>query len=913
MTATNLPLVLDGFVGREHDVARIERLMTERRLVTVTGPPGIGKTRLATELARLGSTTDRFRDRVWLVLLAPLAQADDIMPALAAGLSLSERPDEDALAGVIRHIGEQAVLLIIDNCEHVLEGSARLAATLLESCRNLRILATSQERLAIAGEQVWPLGGLAVPDRTEAGIDEVAAAPAVQLFVQRAAQALPSFALTIDNAGAVVEVCRSLDGIPLAIELAAARANTMSPADVAGHLDRRFGLLTGGSPAAMPRHQTLKAAVDWSYDLLDAASQAMLRRLSIFSGGACLDAIESVCTGGEVGDAVCLELVNHLVDRSLVVADHPSSGTRYRLLETIRLYGRERLAEAVEVTTTAARHVDWCVALAEAGDNAVVARDQPSWLARLEAERPNLQAAMRWSLDQGPTDAALRIAGALTVFWRMRGRFEEGLSWLSQSLAVAEEADAALRAKAQWGQALMAAMLGRNEDARRGVETSLALWSGLDDPSGTARALLLRGSMQSGRKTAEDIRDLQGAIVMARRAGDGWCLSQALANCGSLYGLTGDRSAGRQVLEEAVTVAEETHDHQCRAFALVSLGHLAVSAGDHGHARRCFEEAIEGAGARSYEITFARKGLFEVALAQGDTRAARRLLEAMPQDAYSLQLDLSGAWGRLELREGHLDAAERHFTDELARLDPASVSGLPALLGLGEVSLGRERADDAERRFTDALVIGRAKGDKAAVAHSLHGLGRALLLAGRYSQAETSLREAMYLRIEIDDRLGITKSFEAMGEALAADDQWDRAARVLGCAAALRSKGGYARLPFEQARHHEVVAKVRSAVGEQAFETAFDQGGALSPDAALKYLTKRRSTRGARPVSGLAALTDAERGVARLVVEGLSNAEIAARLYVALPTVKTHVSRILTKLEVSSRSELISRYPKESF
>jgi len=411
---TNLPAATTRFVGRRWEQREVAEVLSTTRLLTLTGPGGCGKTRLALEVA--GAPGGAYPDGIWLVELAGLGDPTLVARAVADALGVREQPAEDLPATVCAFLGARQVLLVLDNCEHLRDGCAALAALLLRRCAGVRLLATSRHALGIAGETVWRVVGLAVP---EAG---VAVPPAdllwfdaVRLLVERARAARPTFALTERNAPAVLQICRRLDGLPLALELAAARLGHLGVDDVAARLDDRFALLTGGSRTSLPRQQTLRATMEWSYGLLTAAEQAVLRRLAVFGGGCTLEAAEAVCVGAEIGGTGVPDLLARLIDKSLLTLEERDGRGRYRLLETVRQYGWEQLEAAREATEAQQRHQDWSLALAEAAEQQLTGPDQVTWLTRLEGDHDNLRAALTWTRETGQSARAAPGRGALAL------------------------------------------------------------------------------------------------------------------------------------------------------------------------------------------------------------------------------------------------------------------------------------------------------------------------------------------------------------------------------------------------------------------------------------------------------------------------------------------------------------------
>jgi predicted ATPase len=467
----NLPAPRSTFVGREREMVELKQAMAATRLLTLTGTGGSGKTRLALEAARdlIGS----YPDGVWLVELAPLSEEALVPKAVAEALGIPERsaePLSDTLADVLRG---RELLLVLDNCEHLLETTARLVDKVLDSCPRLRILATSREALGVEGEMRWPVPPLSVPEpQGMLPSQELEGYESVRLFVEGARGHDPSFSLSPHNAPAVAEICRTLEGIPLAIELAAARVGTLSLEQISKRLEGSLELLTRGGRTAVPRHRTLKGTLDWSYDLLSEPERILFRKLSVFAGGWTLEASEAIGLGEGVEEEEVLDLLSGLVEKSLVVTEGShEGGVRYRLLEPVGQYAREKLEERGTAQETRRQHAEFFLALAEAADPEIEGAQQAAWLERLEEEHDNLRAALSWSLEEQGEDPelGLRMGAALGEFWYLRGYFNEGRRWLEEALAKSGGAPTAARARALHRVSWLALLQG---DLDRGQEAS---------------------------------------------------------------------------------------------------------------------------------------------------------------------------------------------------------------------------------------------------------------------------------------------------------------------------------------------------------------------------------------------------------------------------------------------------------
>jgi predicted ATPase/DNA-binding SARP family transcriptional activator len=431
---TNLPTPLTSFVGREQEIAHLKALLSNTRLLTVTGAGGSGKTRLAIQVAK--ELIQNFQEGVWWVDLAPLIDPSHVPQAMAQVLGVRESPYTTLSETLLNFLRPKELLLVLDNCEHLVTRCAELAAEILSNCPKVQIMATSREALRIDGETVWQVPTLSLPPLRLPPGDALTVYEAIRLFVERAVAVNGKFSLNAENAPAVAEICRRLDGIPLAIELAAARIKVLAPERIAARLDNRFDLLTVGSRVALPRHQTLRLTFDWSHELLTEAERVLFRRLSVFVGGFNLEAAEEVCADEKIEAPRVLELVSHLVDKSLITAEPQQGERRFRLLETGREYAREKLGESGEAGRLRKRHFNFFLRLAEEAEPKLTSAERLSWLERLESEHDNLRAALEWSQDQaGRREAMLRLAGSLYWFWHFGGHVAEGRRGLERVLA----------------------------------------------------------------------------------------------------------------------------------------------------------------------------------------------------------------------------------------------------------------------------------------------------------------------------------------------------------------------------------------------------------------------------------------------------------------------------------------------
>ncbi|HLW59821.1 MAG TPA: tetratricopeptide repeat protein [bacterium] len=629
--AHNLPHPVSSFVGRDREIVEVTRLISTSRLVTLTGAGGCGKTRLALKVA--AAALEAYPDGVWLVELAALTDPALVLQTVASAVGVREVPGHPLPATVADHLLAKKLLLVVDNCEHLVEACAQVVRTLLSACEELRVLATSQEVLGIPGEVAWRVPSLSLPAaRAAPDVGALAECEAVRLFVERAAAVQPSFALTAQSAAAVADVCRHLDGIPLAIELAAARVAALPVEEIAARLNDRFALLTQGERAALPRHRTLQAAMDWSYRLLPDAEQALLRRLAVFAGGWTLEAAEAVGAVDDGAGFYVLNLLTQLVLKSLAVIDQQQAPARYRFLETVRQYGLVQLAAAGEVARVRDAHLDWYLALAERAAPELVGAAQSAWFDRFEVEYDNLRAALEWSLQGGRAERGLRLVGAVWRFWFVRGHFGEGRGWVEALLRVGGTAPGAVRAEALkaagnlavWGQGDYAA-------GRVFYAESLALWREIGDTRGVATVLGNMAFVAAGEgDLAAERALLEESLTLRRAVNDRWGIALALHNLGRMAFRQGDDAKALALLSESLPIWLELRDAQHIAMGLSNLGLVAIRQGDYARARQLLLESLDirrELGDQS-GIAYQLEGFASLAAAQQQVERAARLFGA---------------------------------------------------------------------------------------------------------------------------------------------------------------------------------------------------------------------------------------------------------------------------------------------
>jgi predicted ATPase/class 3 adenylate cyclase len=588
----NLPQQMTSFVGRERELSDVKARLAGTRLLTLVGVGGLGKTRLSLQVA--ADVLDDYPDGVWFVELAPLADPDRVAQAVASVLAVVEdagRPVQEALAKFVK---DRRLLIILDNCEHLLQACAELARDLLHAGPGVKVLTSSREPLHLTGETSYPLPSLAVPDRhgniTPAALTQY---EAVHLFTDRALAVKPAFQVTQENASAIAEICHRLDGIPLALELAAARVRALSVEQIATRLSDRFRLLTSGDRTAMPRQQTLRACIDWSYDLLTAPERTLLQRLSAFAGGWTLEAAEAIGAGGDIGEPEVIDLLMHLVDKSLVISD--AERGRYQMLETVRQYAQERLNQLGSADDTRARHLAYYLALAEKARPELAGPQQGVWLAQLDLERENLLTANAWC-DRNDEGArlGLKLVHSVKPYWFVRGLLGLGQRVTVDALARAGAQERSLlrcQVLADAGQ--LGCWMGRYADARGYLEESLAIAREIGDQRMVAAVLQPLGIATLGQgDMAASRRHLDEALALARTLGNKRELLAAVNALAQLLRVEGNLDAAEPLYENVLVLARELGDRESIAIGLLNLAMVAIGRGSCDRAKHMLLEVM---------------------------------------------------------------------------------------------------------------------------------------------------------------------------------------------------------------------------------------------------------------------------------------------------------------------------------
>ena len=794
----NLPKAISSFIGRDRDVAELAELLETARLVTLTGPGGCGKTRLAIEAA--SASLPARPDGIWFVDLAPVTDRELVLSVAASAMGVQEGQAASTDSALIASLSQGRPLVILDNCEHLIPTCAELTEKWLSACPGLTILLTAREPIGVSGEVIRRVGGLQLSSDTDTG----GSSEAVQLFIERARSREPEFEYGEGELAEIAQLTNRLDGIPLAIEMAAALVGTLSVGEILSRLDDRFRLLTGGGGRNLGRQQTLLATVDWSHDLLSEPERVLLRRLSVMSGSFSLEDVEAVCVGDRIDRTDVVPLLRRLVATSWVMRERGGDRAAYRLLETSRQYALDKLVSSSEAQQFRSKHSEWFADLAETGAKSMLGGpDQTHWFDRIETELDNFRTALAWSLGDGDPALGLRTGAALSRFWEVRGHWSEGLGWLEDSIAGAPDVEDGLRGRALVAASFLAFYRGQLESARSMVDAGLAAAGRAQDKATMARGLRFEAVIEQRMgDLAAAIDSAKKAVELSRSDGEAADLAFALQVLGGLL-VDDDRDEARARYEEGLEVAQRAEDAVSQIYLLYALGRLHNRAGDKERARELYSEALD-LSQQVGERWMAMNVLVGLSYVSEDVDAGPALEEMVGVLRQTGNRRMQIVWLRqLAHRrrlEGDLEGAKRAVDEALQIVKEEGTSEARVM---GQYILA-SHLDEAEKDYAGAL-----------------------------HEFQNGLSAAHSEGSEWETTFGLT----GVARMLAHNGESERAARLLGAAAAMQEKVGmHPQGPRAEALR-SVIEVLGNALGEVELQRLRTEGRAMSLDEAVALAT----------------------------------------------------------------------------
>jgi predicted ATPase/Flp pilus assembly protein TadD/DNA-binding XRE family transcriptional regulator len=854
---TNLPAPLTTFIGREKEQLDVIGLIHKYRLVTLTGAGGVGKTRLSLMVGE--QVLSNHDDGVWLVELASILDPFLIPRTTAIAIGLREEPQRAVIDMLSAYLREKRMLIVLDNCEHLLDGCAQLADILLKRCPDLKILATSREALGILGEAVYHVPCLKLPDLQQL-IAKLRDYESIRLFEERAQLARMDFSLTIDNAPSVAQICNRLDGIPLAIELAAARINDFSVEQIAARLQKNMSLLTTGNRTALPRHQTLQAAIDWSYNLLSPAEQSLFRRLSVFVNGWTLEAAESICSDANIPSTAILDLLSYVINKSLVIREEIPSGMRYHLLETIRQYAHEKLQTMNEAKITCQQHLMYFVDLAKRAEPNLRSFDMEIWLDLLETELDNIRSALVYGL-KNDIESELQLASALWWFWHIRGYKSEGCQWLEQGLSVEEQergeshvqpARILIRGKALYVAGFLRLMFFETNKGALLSEESLLLFQelGMEGKRGAAYALWNLSAVADRQLDFHRKKLLlEESLALFQEVDDKFGIAQCIDSLAFCAMNENNYEQARILLQEHLALRQEIGDMDGSAVALHDLGRFAFQKGNFQQAATHYRAslALFLRMRNRWGTSYVLSSLGHTAQAQGNYEEATITLE----DALALEESVGDRFGiasRLnELglvvqSQGDYRRAAQMYGQALELFYEAGnqIAVSSALFNLGSVALLQSDYKQAVKNFEEALAISQEVGNKFGAAWALYGLGKTARHQGTPSSARELTLTALGIFRTVGDPTyvsqgvqGVAYCLDALARLAFAQKQMRQAVSLFSVSEKLYPPLRFEMSAAERSEHGQAVISARRVLGEDMFAAMWKGAEAMTMEEAI--------------------------------------------------------------------------------
>lgn len=897
-TQTNLPLELSSLVGRDAELTDLHKCLVAQRLVTLVGPGGTGKTRIAKKVAR--SLIENFEDGVWFVDLTGVFRDSGVAGTVSRVLGLLEEEQAPLSETIVRHLAGQKTLLVLDNCEQVLAGCAELAEKILSNVPDVRVLATSREPLHISGELARQIPPLSVED-------------GITLFQARARQAGSGITTDDGSIASIREIVERLDGVPLAIELAAARTSMMAPEQILVGLDKRFDLLTGGARDATEHHKSLKASVAWSCGLMTPTEQSLARRLSVLRGFT-LDTATAI--GAEVVSAeeAVLNLLQRLVDMSIVQLHRYGKEPRFQFLETVREFFLEKLDEAGETDAARSAHLSHFIDFAEYRAHRLILGQGPDLMAQIQTEFDNLENALVFAESQEDPSSLLRLLTALTGYYEIWGQYQHGMRWYDIALARPGAPDL-LTARALWGASHVCAYGGRMDLAYPRALRALEMAQELGDAWTEARALDMIGFAQSVSDRAQAHKSLSRCIELGAKIQDSWSETHGIKMITSVYLFSHDIAGGSVSVENLLAIADKHESRYLRAWGNAVKGYFSRDGGDLDAAEAALSISLENARYVGDHATggFAMAWSAALKADRGLVKEARQEMLSTMQSATVTGTFLAVPETMFQLGMIEVAAGNPEVTLEMIgnHVDGLKSAGIP--VWAGQLAIASAAALIAVQRFDEAKVMldDAAEMSKSLNNPFLNGLisflrGRLALARGDAGEAEAYLHEALEIQRDAGLLPGLLRTMEAISGILITKGKSEDAARIVAFVDQAREDIRLMRGDAEEVEHHSLIGRLETALGEKPHSELRRSASQADLLEIIGLISRMRGKR-ARPLMGWNSLTPTERRVVALATDGLSNPEIAERMFIARGTVKVHLSHIYEKLDVKSRTQLATK------
>jgi predicted ATPase/DNA-binding CsgD family transcriptional regulator len=891
------------FIGRERELVALEQMVSTERLVTLVGPGGCGKTRLALELSKRAEASGEQGDRV-VVELASVRMAERVSDALVRGLGVRERSGRTQAQALLDSLADRRVLLVLDNCEHVSAEVGRLAGELLAFAQSVRLLVTSREPLRISGELVFALAPFGLPE-VGGGVSSVVRSEAGRFFVDRAAAADPGFVLAPATARAVVRICHALDGLPLALDLAAARVGALAIDEIADGLSRQGRLAGGPGASAVARHRSVRASLDWSYQLLEERERVLLRRLATFGGGWSAEAAHAVGLPEAPAPEV-FDLLERLHAKGLIVAAAGDGQPRWTFLQTVAEYAAEQLALDEDRTATRDRHLAWFRALASEGDRLLL---DPDGRDLVDSETPNLRIALDWAIEHDAR-SAVTIAASLARHWILAERFAEGSAACAAALSVANDrCDPGARAVIHCAIGVIGTLSDDYEQALVNTYAGLELLGEVQGGETRARCLQLSAMVLilTGVDLPAGLQNAGLAVEMTRSLGDLLGLAWALVNVAMAEGICDRFDAARTAYDEFLAVPGAAEHVRLRTWAELTAAWAQLIVGSPVRALQHADLALALEGDRPSMTRFvlnchrvhalALLGHTDAAVEEGLGMLAKARESDAPMAIPAVEMSLAVA----ELMGDDLESAEAHARPLLEMPQTHTVALMREVLA--QIALARGDSYEARAQARELAALAQRSGSQRHRAVADYLFGCAAITDGEEEPGRERVHAALAVFAELGLERGAADALEELALLAAANGDATRAARLAAAASGARARLGCAPLPRSARRLAAARARCVDRDGEGPWEAAWVEGESLALADAIAYARRRRGSR-ARPESGWESLTPAELKVAELAASGISNPQIAARLFMSRSTVKMHLSSVYLKLRIANRTEL---------